>query len=85
MDFWAPWCGPCKELAPIFKNISENEKFKEVEFVKINMDDCPEIGTKFSVMSIPSLFIVKNGKVVEQKTGVLKKEEFEAWILKNLE
>ncbi len=72
VDFWAPWCGPCKMLSPV---IDELEKEVEgVTFGKVNVDDCPELAKQFEVMSIPAVFILKDGKKVDQFVGVQPKD-----------
>lgn len=70
LDFWAPWCVPCKMVAPIVEKLSHkyNDKMK---FFKINIDENPRTPARFQVMSIPSLMIFKNGKVVETVVGAV--------------
>jgi len=71
LDFWAPWCGPCKMLSP---TIHELEKeMSDVFFGEINVDDEGELAKEYSVMSIPSVFILKDGKVADQFVGALSK------------
>jgi thioredoxin 1 len=72
IDFWAPWCGPCRMQAPIIEDVAE-EMGEEAVIAKLNVDENPELSSKFSVMSIPTLVIIKNGKVVDQKVGVTPK------------
>ena len=78
LDFWAPWCGPCREFTPSFETVSS--EFEDVEFVKINVDKAEKIAQKFNVLGIPTLFCVKNGEIVSSKTGVLSKDEFKKWV-----
>ena len=66
VDFWAPWCGPCKMVAPVLEQLSEKEK--DLNIVKINVDDYPEVAGEFEVMSIPTLVLVKDG--IEEKRTV---------------
>ena len=74
VDFWAPWCGPCKALSPVVEKLAE-ELAGKVKVMKCNIDECPEIATRFSIMSIPTLLIFKDGKVVEQLIGLVQKDK----------
>ena len=79
LDFWAPWCGPCRMVSPVVDEVAiENANFK---VGKINVDDEPELAGKFGVMSIPTLVVMKNGNVNEKSIGVQPKEH----ILKMME
>lgn len=69
VDFWAPWCGPCRMAAPIVHEIAEKYEGK-AKVGKVNVDECPEISSKYGIRSIPSLFIFKGGQVVDQAVGV---------------
>jgi thioredoxin 1 len=73
VDFWAPWCGPCRMMAPIFEEVSK--EFPKVTFAKINVDDANDIAASNDVMSIPTLILYKDGKEVTRLTGALPKEE----------
>ncbi|TXK81475.1 thioredoxin [Paenibacillus sp. N3.4] len=81
LDFWAPWCGPCKMVAPVLDELSA-ELGDAVKIVKINVDDNPESAAKYGVMSIPTLIVFKNGQIVEQMTGLQSKEKLKAAIAK---
>ncbi len=71
VDFWAPWCGPCRMVLPIVVEIArENEHIK---VCKINVDEQPELASKYGVMSIPTLMVFKNGQVVKQSMGAMPK------------
>lgn len=74
VDFWASWCGPCQMIAPIVEEIS-NELSERIEVGKINVDEQPEIAIKYDVMSIPTLILFKDGKVVNTISGYHSKEE----------
>lgn len=65
VDFWAPWCGPCKAIAPILEEVATELK-GEAQICKVNVDDEPELSTQFNIRFIPALLIFKDGKVVEQ-------------------
>ena len=73
LDFWAAWCGPCRMLSPIVDEIAEERE--DIKVVKINVDDEPELASQFQVMSIPSLFVLTEGKVVAQSLGVKPKAQ----------
>ncbi|MCP4181539.1 MAG: thioredoxin [bacterium] len=73
IDFWAPWCGPCKMLGPILDEISEEIGDKAL-IAKVNVDESPGIAQKFSVRSIPAIFIMKDGVKIKQFIGVQKKQ-----------
>ena len=72
MDFWAPWCGPCRMVVPLVEEIAEERS--DIKVVKINVDEEQELAMQFGVMSIPTLVVMKNGKVVNQATGARPKE-----------
>jgi thioredoxin 1 len=73
VDFWAPWCAPCKALMPTIEKIAE-EMAGKISVVKINIDDSPLLATQFGIMSIPTLLIFHGGKVAEQITGTTNKD-----------
>jgi thioredoxin 1 len=83
VDFWAPWCGPCRQLSPIIDEISK-ELAGKIEVYKCNVDDNPETPSKFGVRGIPSLMIFKDGKLVDSKVGALPRASLTEWIAKNL-
>lgn len=72
IDFWAEWCGPCRMLSPVVDEIANEQT--EVKVCKVNVDNEPELATQFGVMSIPTLVVIKDGKVVNQSVGVQPKE-----------
>lgn len=79
VDFWAEWCGPCKMIAPALDEIGGEYKGR-LTVAKINIDENPEVPTRFGVRSIPTLMVFKNGEVVAQKTGALPKSALNAWV-----
>ena len=73
LDFWAGWCMPCRRLSPVIEEIAEENP--EIFVGKVNVDEQPELAARFSVMSIPSLFVFKNGEVTNRSVGVIPKAE----------
>lgn len=73
LDFWASWCGPCRMVSPIVDEIAQEHP--EIKVGKVNVDEQPELAASFNVMSIPSLFVFKDGKVVNQAVGARPKQE----------
>lgn len=71
VDFWAPWCGPCKMLSPLVDQVAE--EVTDVKICKVNIDDEAELATRYNVMSIPTLLVFKNGQVAETSVGLVPK------------
>ena len=71
LDFWAPWCAPCRMVVPIIEEITGERP--DIKVGKINVDEQPELTSKFGIMSIPTLVVMKNGKIVQQVSGVRPK------------
>jgi thioredoxin 1 len=76
VDFWAPWCGPCKAIGPIVEELSQNFGEK-IKFAKCNVDNNPVTPSKFGIKAIPTLIFFKDGNVVEQITGMVAKSKLE--------
>lgn len=74
IDFWAPWCGPCRMLSPVISEIAE-EYGDKIKVCKVNVDDEGELAASFNVMSIPTLVVVKDGKVTNSAIGVRPKAQ----------
>ncbi len=71
VDFWAPWCGPCKMLAPVLEEIAENYKSENrVQIVKVNVDEEPDLAIKYKVQGIPTVILLKGKKEIERIVGV---------------
>ena len=73
IDFWAPWCGPCRMVSPIVDEIAEEHS--DVKVCKINVDDEPELARQFGIMSIPTLIVIKDGEIAEKAVGMRSKKD----------
>ena len=79
VDFWAEWCGPCKQIGPALEELSDQYAGK-VKIVKVNIDDSPNAPAQLGVRGIPALFLFKDGEVVSNKVGAAPKSALENWI-----
>ena len=79
VDFWAEWCGPCRQLGPILEAIDE-EMGNDVKIYKMNVDDSPETASQFGIRSIPPMFLFKDGKQVDTKVGLNTQSTISSWI-----
>lgn len=73
IDFWAPWCGPCRMLAPVLEEIAEEKS--DVQIVKINVDDNPDLAVKYNISSIPAILYFENGILKTQTLGYMEKDQ----------
>jgi len=78
VDFWASWCGPCKMVAPVLEELAE--EITDVKIVKVNVDQQPDLAQKFQIMSIPTMVLIKEGKVVDTTVGAQPKEDLVRFI-----
>ena len=79
VDFWAEWCGPCKQIGPALEELSE-ELSEKVKIVKVNVDENMKIAQELHIRGIPALFMFKDGQVVSNKTGAAPKAALQSWI-----
>ena len=82
VDFWAEWCGPCKQISPILEEIASEEN-NAITIAKINIDENPRIATDYGIRSIPTMLLFSNGELKDTKVGVLPKQELNDWIKSN--
>ena len=73
IDFWATWCGPCRMMTPIIKQIAEENE--NIKVCKINVDNEPELARKFGIMSIPTLVVIENGQIKKSSVGLVSKDK----------
>ena len=83
VDYWAPWCGPCKMVAPILEDLS-GEYADKLTIAKLNIDDNPSTPGKYGVRGIPTLMLFKNGEVAATKIGALPKSKLQEWLEQNI-
>ncbi|MDQ2087399.1 thioredoxin [Herbivorax sp. ANBcel31] len=83
VDFWAPWCGPCRAVGPVIDELA-NEYDGKAKIAKLNVDDAGDIAAKFKIMSIPTILIFKNSEVVEKLIGARSKSELSELIEKHI-
>ena len=83
VDFWAPWCGPCKQLSPLVDELSKDME-GSLKVYKCNIDENPETPSKYAVRGIPTLMIFKDGKLVDTKVGSLPKSALYEWVKSNI-
>ena len=83
VDFWAEWCGPCKQISPYLEEIAI-EKKDLIKIFKLNIDDNPETPQKYGVQGIPTIMLFQDGRLIDQKVGSMPKSSINEWINSNL-
>ena len=78
LDFWAPWCGPCRMVGPILDEIAEERE--DIKVCKVNVDEEPGLAGKYDVMTIPTLMVIKDGEIVSQSAGARPKAQIQAML-----
>jgi thioredoxin 1 len=81
VDFWAPWCGPCKQLSPILEDL-DKEASQKLTIVKVNVDEEPETPSKYGIMGIPTMVVFKNGSPIDKMVGFHSKDKIKATLEK---
>ena len=83
IDFWAPWCGPCVNFAPVFKDVA-SERIGKVRFIKVNTEAEPALSARFNIRSIPTIMLFKHGQRVDMLNGAMPKAPFNEWLDESL-
>lgn len=84
VDFWAEWCGPCRQMGPIIEELSHEMDAAKIKIGKLNVDQAGEVAQQYNIMSIPTFLVFKNGQVVEQIVGGMTKEALKEKLEKHL-
>ena len=80
IDFFATWCGPCKMLSPVIEQVEREHP--ELKVVKVDVDEAPMIAAKYGIQAIPTLFLLKDGKLIDKRMGYLNKNQLEGFVTK---
>lgn len=84
VDFWAEWCGPCKQMGPIVEELAHEMDASKIKIGKLNVDQVMDIAQQYNIMSIPTFLVFKNGQVIDQIVGGMSKEDLKAKIEKHI-
>lgn len=84
VDFWAPWCGPCRQTSPFVEALAQEMDGQKIKIGKVNVDENPNTASQYGIMSIPTFAIFKNGVVADQLVGGVPKEKLQAFMQKHI-